>query len=73
DEYNMGIFMGHSGIGAIGHTGGDPGVSSMMFFDPNTGIGRFLMINTSLNSQEGANAFFGIMNTLGDYSTKLNR
>lgn len=73
DEYNMGIFMGHSGIGTIGHTGGDPGVSSMMFFDPKTGIGRFLMINTSLNSQEGANAFFGIMNTLGDYSTKLNR
>ena len=73
DEYNMGIFMGHSGNGAIGHTGGDPGVSSMIFFDPTTGIGRFLMINTSLTSQEGANEFFGIMNALGDYSAKLNQ
>ena len=73
DEYNMGIFMGHSGNGAIGHTGGDPGVSSLMFFDTTTGIGRFLMINTSLNSQEGANEFFGIMNALGDYSAKLSQ
>ena len=73
DEYNMGIFMGHSGNGAIGHTGGDPGVSSLMFFDPTTGIGRFLMINTSLTSQEGANEFFGIMNVLGNHAAKLSQ
>ena len=73
DEYNMGIFMGHSGNGAIGHTGGDPGVSSLLFFDPATGIGRFLMINTSLTSQEGADEFFGIMNILGDYATRLTQ
>lgn len=73
DEYNMGIFMGHSGNGAIGHSGGDPGVASLLFFDPTTGIGRFLMINTSLNSQEGANEFFGIMNALGEYSAKPNQ
>lgn len=73
DEYNMGIFMGHSGNGAIGHTGGDPGVSSLLFFNPETGIGRYLMINTSLSSQEGANEFFGIMNTLGEYAARLNQ
>lgn len=73
DEYNMGIFMGHSGNGAIGHTGGDPGVSSLLFFDPETGIGRYLMINTSLSSQEGADEFFGIMNALGDYAARLNQ
>ena len=73
DEYNMGIFIGHSGNGAIGHTGGDPGVSSLMFFDPKTGIGRFLMINTSLTSKEGANEFFGIMNALGDHAAKLSQ
>jgi CubicO group peptidase (beta-lactamase class C family) len=73
DEYNMGIFIGHSGNGAIGHTGGDPGVSSLLFFDPATGIGRFLMINTSLTSQEGADEFFGIMNTLGTYATRLTQ
>jgi len=73
DEYNMGIFIGHSGIGTIGHTGGDPGVASLMFFDPATGIGSFFMINTSLTSKEGANELFGIMNTIGDYATKLNQ
>ncbi|MGB5205403.1 serine hydrolase domain-containing protein [Eudoraea sp.] len=73
DEYNMGIFIGHSGNGAIGHTGGDPGVSSLMFFDPTTRIGRFLMINTSLTSKEGANEFFGIMNALDDHEAKLSQ
>jgi len=73
DEYNMGIFMGHSGNGDIGHTGGDPGISTLMFFNPKTRVGRFLMINTSLINEEGVNEFFIIMNTLGDYEGKLNR
>lgn len=73
DEYNMGIFIGHSGIGTIGHTGSDPGVATLMFFDPAAGIGSFFMINTSLTSKEGANEFFGIMNTISDYATKLKQ
>jgi len=53
DEYNMGVFMGMSNNGQIGHTGGDPGVSTLMFFNSETKIGKILLINTDITSQEG--------------------
>ncbi len=49
DEFNTGIFMGFSPVGWIGHTGGDPGISTFMFFDPETGLGHIVMMNTSLS------------------------
>ncbi|MGD1945067.1 MAG: serine hydrolase domain-containing protein [Croceivirga sp.] len=49
DEFNTGIFMGFSPVGWIGHTGSDPGVSTFMFFDPETGLGQIVMMNTSLS------------------------
>jgi CubicO group peptidase (beta-lactamase class C family) len=52
DEYNSGIFMGFTGPGMIGHTGGDPGVVSLMFFDPEKSVGYFFMTNTEIGSQE---------------------
>ena len=72
DEYNIGIFMGFSGTGNIGHTGGDPGVSSLMFFNPKDKIGRILLVNTNIQNQEGVNAYYGIFNKLDEYSKKLN-
>ncbi len=71
DEYNMGVFMGHTGIGTIGHTGGDPGISSLMFFDPETGLGHYMMINTSLVDEEGVKEFFGAMQVLEEFSGRL--
>jgi CubicO group peptidase (beta-lactamase class C family) len=71
DDYNIGIFMGYSGTGNIGHTGGDPGVSSLMFFNPKDKIGRILLVNTNIENQEGMNAYYGIFDKLGDYSKKL--
>lgn len=68
DEYNEGIFIGYSGTGLIGHTGGDPGISSFMFFDPSSGLGRYLMINTSITNEAGVNQLFGIMQALEEYS-----
>jgi len=50
DGERNGIFwdvFGESGIGDIGHTGTDPGVYCFMYFNPNTGIGKILMTNTS--------------------------
>ncbi|MEM8507160.1 MAG: serine hydrolase domain-containing protein [Bacteroidota bacterium] len=49
DEFNAGIFMGFSPAGWIGHTGGDPGISTFMFFDPENGLGHIVMLNTSLS------------------------
>ena len=71
DEYNMGVFMAHTGVGTIGHTGGDPGISSFLFFDPESGIGQYLMINTSIIDEVGVRQLFGCMTTLEAYAPKL--
>lgn len=72
DEYNSGVFMGHTPIGYIGHTGGDPGVSTFMFFNPKTKIGKMIFVNTDLDSA-GAKQFYAIWKKLGDYETRLNQ
>ncbi len=72
DEYNSGIFMGFTPKGYVGHTGGDPGIATFMFFNPKTRTGRLLMINTSIVNQEGVEQFFAIWNTLIDYETRMH-
>lgn len=71
DEYNSGIFMGFSGTGLVGHTGGDPGVASFMFFDPEKDIGRIIMTNTDFNNQNDVDTFFTIYNKLDEYGENL--
>ncbi len=71
ESYNVGIFIGFGYTGYIGHTGGDPGVGSMMFFDPKNNIGRILIINTSFSDKIGNDTFFGIWDKLEKYQTKL--
>ncbi|MEM9391227.1 MAG: serine hydrolase [Bacteroidota bacterium] len=70
DEYNAGIFMGHTPIGYLGHMGGDPGVSTFLFFNPQTRIGKLLFINTDLDAN-GAKQFYAIWDKLGEYEMKL--
>ncbi|MCK0159636.1 serine hydrolase domain-containing protein [Allomuricauda sp. F6463D] len=70
DEYNMGVFMGISAHGQIGHTGGDPGVATHMFFNSETKIGKLLIVNTDLR-KEGIKEFIDIWNKLEEYETKL--
>lgn len=70
DEYNTGIFMGFTPNGYIGHTGGDPGVSSFMFFNPKSKIGRVLIVNTDFGN-EGDLQFNAIWNKLGEFENKL--
>jgi CubicO group peptidase (beta-lactamase class C family) len=71
DEYNTGFFIGHTPIGYIGHMGGDPGVSTFMFFNPKTRIGKLLFVNTDLD-EKGAKQFYAIWDKLGEYEVKLN-
>ncbi len=47
-EPNSGIFFVYAKSGVIGHTGSDPGVSAMIFFDPVTGKGKVFMANEDL-------------------------
>ena len=70
DEYNMGIFMGISAHGQIGHTGGDPGVATHMFFNSETKTGKILIVNTDLK-KEGIKEFIDIWNKLEEYEAKL--
>ncbi len=73
DEYNSGIFMGFTPTGYIGHTGGDPGIAAYMFFNPETKIGRILMINTSVINSEGITQFYSIWNTLEKYESHIGQ
>jgi hypothetical protein len=72
DERNSGIFMSFRANGQIGHSGGDPGVSTHMFFDPTTHLGRILIVNTELD-EEGYKELIAIGNTLTEYGGKLNQ
>ncbi len=71
ESYNVGILMGFGYTGYIGHTDGDPGVASMMFFDPTTKTGRILIINTSFSDKTGNDAFYSIWDKLEKYQSKL--
>ncbi len=72
DEYNSGLFIGYTPIGYIGHMGGDPGVSTFMFFNPKTKIGKLLFVNTDLD-QKGADQFYEVWDKLGEYEVRLNQ
>lgn len=71
ESYNVGILMGFGYTGYIGHTSGDPGTVSMLFFDPKTGLGRIMILNTNFSDRDGNKVFFGIWNTLEKYQTQL--
>jgi len=48
----------------IGHSGNDFGTSTFMYFEPETGIGRIVFTNISLELEELQDAMYGIMNLL---------
>jgi len=73
ESYNVGIFMGFGYTGYIGHTGGDPGIMSMMFFDPKTSLGRIMMFNTNFSDKEGNKTFFEIWNALEKHQQTLKK
>ena len=70
NEYNMGITMGFSAQGYFGHTGGDPGMFSMMFFNEATGIGRFMIVNTDLNNWDHHKHVWDLLDR---YAVKLDK
>lgn len=70
DEYNMGVFMGLSAHGQIGHTGGDPGVVTHLFFNSKTNIGKLLIVNTDLK-KKGIEEFIAIWKKLEEYEIKF--
>ena len=52
DEYDYGVFIGYTAQGQMGHSGGDPGVSTMMFYDSEKGRGYYFAVNTDLDNKK---------------------
>jgi CubicO group peptidase (beta-lactamase class C family) len=73
ESYNVGILMGFGYTGFIGHTGGDPGVVALLFFDPQSGIGRVMLLNTSYSTAAGEKAMYKIWRTLEKYQHRVGR
>ena len=71
DEFNAGIFMGFTPFGWVGHTGGDPGVATFMFFNPKTQTGKLLFVNSDLD-EAGIKQFILTWRKLNEYEAKLN-
>jgi len=71
DEYNMGITMGISSTGNFGHTGGDPGLFSMMFFNPKTKIGKYIIVNTDMEEKRAWDQHYKIWTLLDIVAEKL--
>lgn len=69
DEHNIGITIGFSSEGYFGHTGGDPGLFSMFFVERETGLGRYMVVNTDLESWEHHKRVWDL---LGRYGVKLS-
>jgi len=73
DEYNMGILMGFGSTGNFGHTGGDPGMFSVIWFDKNNKIGRYFVINTDWDDKASGKTQKEIYDILDEYALKLDK
>jgi CubicO group peptidase (beta-lactamase class C family) len=47
-EPNQSLFWAYRRNGTVGHTGGDTGITTFMFFDPVTRVGKILVMNTEV-------------------------
>lgn len=68
-DYNPGIFIGHSALGYVGHSGGDAGVGTWMYFNKEAGTGRYIVINTDMGNDERAKElqYYAIWDTMNEY------
>lgn len=71
DEYNTGIHMGFSSNGSFGHYGGDPGISSSIWFYPSTNTGRYIVINTDWSSENQGKDQYALYSLIDEYLEKL--
>ena len=57
----------------IGHGGNDFGVSTMMYFNPKTGIGKILFSNISIEKEKQENQFYSIFNNMFKYDSEFEK
>lgn len=68
--YNQGIFIAYE-RSSIGHSGGDPGVGTLMYFDPITHIGKITFKNTDFTSKEAFDSFVATDSILHAFGPKI--
>lgn len=68
--FNKGIFITYENDG-IGHSGGDPGVSTLMYFNPKTNLGQITFLNTDYNSEEAYGSFIATDSILKEFGNKI--
>ncbi len=72
-EENSGIFWSIDKKGTrIGHSGGDPGVGTVMYYDPMNDLGVIMFINTGVD-KKGLKAFIEIYNQLWVHAAELKK
>ncbi|RMA64321.1 serine hydrolase domain-containing protein [Ulvibacter antarcticus] len=70
-DANSGIFMDFSKRG-LGHSGGDPGIVTYMYFNPETNIGKIVFENTDFEEDRAViNSFKEIWKTLDLFESTL--
>ncbi len=55
----------------IGHGGNDFGLATLMYFNPDSGIGKILFTNISLEKEEIEDQFYSIFNALFKYDSDI--
>ncbi|CAA0189864.1 Beta-lactamase [Tenacibaculum maritimum] len=73
-DYNPAIFIGHSALGFVGHSGGDAGVATWMYFDKKKKTGRYIVINCDMGNDERAREleYYAIYDKMDEYFDRLN-
>lgn len=72
EELTEGLCWDLSIEGLIGHAGNDFGTSTLMYFSPESGIGRILFTNISTENEDQEETFYGIYNLLFKYDLSNN-
>lgn len=68
--FNKGVFIDYD-RNRIGHSGGDPGVSTTMYFNPKNNMGNIVFLNTDFNSQESYDTFVATNELLQEFENKI--
>lgn len=69
EDYSPAIFIGHSALGYVGHSGGDAGVGTWMFIDKEKKTGRYIVINSDMGNDNRAREleYYAIWDKMNEY------
>jgi CubicO group peptidase (beta-lactamase class C family) len=69
----VGIFWDLDVDCCIGHGGNDFGLATLAYFDPDTGVGKILFTNLTIEMEEQEDQFYSIFNTLFAYDLSIKQ